>query len=49
MMSTIIRTKPIDAKVDPLTIKQELCAGEKTGEFVITITGGTAPYSTSIR
>ncbi|PZX95411.1 hypothetical protein DOS84_02275 [Flavobacterium aquariorum] len=37
---------PIDAKVDPLTVKQELCAGEKTGEFVIGITGGVGPYST---
>lgn len=41
---------PIDAKVDPLSIKQELCAGEKTGEFGIVITpgSGTAPYSTSL-
>ena len=41
---------PIDAKVDPLSIKQELCAGEKTGEFGIVITpgSGTAPYGTSL-
>ncbi|HEU4790001.1 MAG TPA: T9SS type B sorting domain-containing protein [Flavobacterium sp.] len=39
---------PIGAIVDPLSIKQELCYGEKTGEFAITISGGIAPYSTSI-
>lgn len=43
---TIIEPNPIDVKVDPLKTKQELCAGEKTGEFVIDIKGGTAPYST---
>ncbi|CAN1488082.1 Gliding motility-associated, C-terminal domain [Flavobacteriaceae bacterium] len=47
---TITEPLPIDAKVDPLSIKQELCAGEKTGEFAVLITAGsgTAPYSTSI-
>jgi len=45
---TIAEPLPIDAKVDPLSIQQELCAGEKTGEFGIVINGGTAPYSTSL-
>ena len=47
---TIAEPLPIDAKVDPLSIKQELCAGEKTREFGIVISpgSGTAPYSTSL-
>ncbi|KFC60064.1 T9SS type B sorting domain-containing protein [Flavobacterium gilvum] len=44
----ITEPAPITAIVDPLSIKQELCSGEKTGEFAITVAGGTAPYSTSI-
>ena len=45
---TIVEPTSIVANVVPGSIQQELCAGEKTGEFAITITGGTAPYSTSI-
>jgi gliding motility-associated-like protein len=47
---TITEPSPISAKVDLLTVKQELCAGEKTGEFGIVIApgSGTAPYSTSL-
>ncbi|TRX32076.1 T9SS type B sorting domain-containing protein, partial [Flavobacterium sp. ZT3R18] len=47
---SFIITEPlqINAKVDPLSIKQEYCAGDKTGEFSISITGGIAPYSTSL-
>jgi|GEM_PF-567038 len=40
--------QPIAGTVDPLSVKQELCSGEKTGEFIIGITGGVAPYSTTL-
>ncbi len=38
----------INASVVPGSIDQEYCAGDKTGAFTITISGGTAPYSTSL-
>ena len=44
----ISEPNPITVNFDPLSIKQELCSGDKTGEFIITIGGGTAPFSTSI-
>uniref|UniRef100_UPI0032B32848 T9SS type B sorting domain-containing protein n=1 Tax=Flavobacterium aestuarii TaxID=3149227 RepID=UPI0032B32848 len=38
----------IVAAVVPGSIAQEYCAGDKTGAFSITVTGGVGPYSTSL-
>jgi gliding motility-associated-like protein len=45
---TVTEPSPIFAVTDPNSILQELCAGEKTGAFSISINGGVAPYTTSL-
>ena len=44
----VVQPDPIAAVVDPASIQQEYCEGDLTGAFNIVITGGTAPYSTSL-
>ncbi|MDR6845142.1 T9SS type B sorting domain-containing protein, partial [Flavobacterium granuli] len=46
--ATITEPNLIVANVVPSSIQQEICVGEKTGAFDITIVGGIPPYSTSI-
>jgi gliding motility-associated-like protein len=43
---TILEPQPIIAQVDPASVQQEYCAGDKTGAFSVVISGGIAPYST---
>ncbi|RKS15803.1 T9SS type B sorting domain-containing protein [Flavobacterium sp. 120] len=45
---TINEPDLISVVTDPSSIIPEVCEGDKDGEFSITISGGTAPYSVSL-
>ncbi|MDD2984894.1 T9SS type B sorting domain-containing protein [Flavobacterium sp.] len=44
----IIEPAELLAEVDLTSVVQNLCLGDKDGSFNVIITGGTAPYSTSL-
>ncbi|UPQ80493.1 T9SS type B sorting domain-containing protein [Flavobacterium azooxidireducens] len=44
----ITEPAPLIADVDLTTVVQNLCLGDNDGSFTVLITGGTAPYSTSL-
>ncbi len=44
----ITEPAPLAADVDLTTVIQNLCLGDDDGSFTVLITGGTAPYSTSL-
>lgn len=44
----ITEPAPLVADVDLTTVVQNLCLGDNDGSFTVLITGGTAPYSTSL-
>ena len=44
----ITEPAPLAADVNLTTVVQNLCLGDNDGSFTVIITGGTAPYSTSL-
>lgn len=44
----ITEPAPLVADVDLTSVVQNLCLGDNDGSFTVLITGGTAPYSTSL-
>lgn len=44
----ITEPAPLVADVDLTSVVQNLCLGDNDGSFTVTISGGTAPYSTSL-
>jgi gliding motility-associated-like protein len=44
----ITEPAPLAADVDLTSVVQNLCLGDNDGSFTVLITGGTAPYSTSL-
>ncbi len=45
---TFTITEPAQIQGEFINVQQELCAGDLDGRFEIIITGGTAPYATSL-
>ena len=41
-------TEPNELTAQAINIQQELCSGDKNGAFTLDITGGTAPFKTSL-
>jgi large repetitive protein len=45
---TVTITQPNAVVITPTTVVQELCSGDANGSITINVTGGVAPYATSL-